>query len=137
MLYSKADMEFMLKHVRLLFVNEHELRNILIKVGEKSANDLLAYGPDAVIVSEGERGAAIYTKKGHTHIKAYAKAKMLDPTGAGDAHRAAFLAAYAKGADLKTCGRVASAVASCVIEEIGAQTGVPTWEKALKRAKEL
>lgn len=136
-LYSKADMEHILKRVRLLFVNEHELKNILIKVGEKSANDLLAYGPAAVIVTEGARGCAVSTKKGHFHVKAYEKAKPVDPTGAGDAYRAAFLAALSKGRDLKECAKIANSVASFVIEKPGAQTNAPTWEMALKRAKGL
>lgn len=136
-LYSKADLERMLKKTRILFLNEHELRNVLPKLGEKSGGDLLAYGPEAVVVTEGARGCAVFTKTGHFHVNAYEKAKAADPTGAGDAYRAAFLAAYLKGHGMKDCARIANAVASFVIEVPGAQTNAPSWEQALKRAKSL
>ena len=136
-LYSKEDIGQMLKKTRLLFLNEHELKNVLFKLGESSAGSLLRLGPEAVIVTEGANGCEVWAKQGRFHVNAYAKAKAIDPTGAGDAYRAAFLSAFAKGKGLKECARIANAAASFVIEVPGAQANAPTWAQALKRAKSL
>ena len=135
-LYSREDLEYLFRHIDFLFVNEHELRSILIKTRNRSERDLLKYGVECVVVTEGAKGSTITTKGERFHVRA-PKAKYVDPTGAGDAYRAGFLVAFAKGKDLRTCGRVGSAVAGHVIEHVGAQTGVLTWEKALAKAKRL
>jgi sugar/nucleoside kinase (ribokinase family) len=48
-------------------------------------------------------------------------AKVIDPTGAGDAYRAGFVSAFLDGRSLEECGRLASWVASKAIEYYGAQ----------------
>jgi len=136
-LYSKDDLEFILKRSTLAFMNEHEADVILSKTGHKSAKDLLRYGPRAVIVTHGPKGSVVYTQKEKISVNAYTPAKCVDPTGAGDSYRAGFLAAYSKGMSLRECAQVGSATASFVIEEVGGQTAIPTWEKALERAKGL
>jgi sugar/nucleoside kinase (ribokinase family) len=136
-LYSKQDLEFMLQRIDLLFVNEHEIAFILKRLGKKAPKSLLSYGLEVLVVTEGAKGSNVYTKKEEIHAKAYSKAKYVDPTGAGDSYRAGFLAAFMKGKDLKACAKMGSAVASFVIEHPGAQTCLPTWEQAEKRAKEL
>jgi len=136
-LYSKQDLEFILPRIDILFVNEHELALILKKTGKKTPKSLLSYGLEMLIVTEGAKGSTVYTRKQQIHAPAYKKAKCIDPTGAGDSYRAGFLAAFMKGKDLKTCAKMGSAVASFVIGQVGAQTGLPDWEQAWKRAKEL
>ena len=136
-LYSKDDFEFIFGRVNLFFANEHECSVVLHKVGKRTAKDLLSYGLDAVVVTHGAKGSEIFTPKAKITVKAYTKVKCVDPTGAGDAYRAGFLAAFMKGKPLKECAKIGSATASFVISEVGGQTNIPTWEQAEKRAKEL
>lgn len=136
-LYSKEDLEFILSRIDILFLNEHELAFVLKRTGKKTPKSLLSYGLEILIVTEGAKGSTVYTKKEQIHVKAYLKAKAVDPTGAGDSYRAGFLAAFMKGKDLKTCAKLGSSVASFVIESVGAQTNLPAWEQAMKRAKAL
>jgi len=45
-----------------------------------------------------------------------------DPTGAGDAYRAGFLAGYLKGLPLEVCGRMGALSAVYTVEKFGTQT---------------
>ena len=44
---------------------------------------------------------------------------MVDPTGAGDAYRAGFLAGYVGGKSLRTCGQMGSVAAAYAVEKYG------------------
>jgi len=127
-----------LPYVSYLFLNNHET-NLLLKVtGEKNLEKLrLNNGIEAIIVSYGEKGSKIYHDGSEIYIPAVEPKKMLDPTGAGDAHRAGFLTALIKGYDLVMCGRIASVVASFIIEKYGTQTNIPSWEMIKKRYKDF
>ena len=58
---------------------------------------------------------------------------VVDPTGAGDAYRAGFLAGYLKGLDLKICGQIGS-IASCyAIEKYGTTNHRFTLEEFTKK----
>jgi len=136
-LYSKEDFEFIFKRANLLFANEHECKVILGKVGKRTAKDLLTYGLEVVVVTYGAKGSVVFTPKEKITVKAYTKVKCVDPTGAGDAYRAGFLAAFMNGKPLEECAKFGSAAASYIISEVGGQTNAPTWEQVERRAKEL
>jgi len=59
--------------------------------------------------------------------------ESVDPTGAGDAYKAGFLVALTKGCAPKICGQVGSVTASFVVEKVGCQTNLPTWEMMKER----
>jgi ribokinase len=59
--------------------------------------------------------------------------ESVDPTGAGDAYKAGFLVAFTKGCPPKICCQVGSVTASFVVEEVGCQTNLPTWEMMKER----
>lgn len=135
-IYSRSDLERLFIHSDFLFCNELELKLILSKLGLRNARQIIKHGIKCLVVTRGEKGSVIHTKEGTIRVKAY-KTKLIDPTGAGDSYRAAFLTAFSKGNDLETCGKIGSAVASYVIEKVGAQTNIPSWRRALARAKKL
>jgi ribokinase len=60
-------------------------------------------------------------------------AEPVDPTGAGDAYKAGFLVAFTKGCAPKICCQVGSITASFVVEKVGCQTNLPTWEMMKER----
>lgn len=90
---------------------------------------------EAVIVTLGARGSAIYTREGKLAIPPVRPRRVREITGAGDAYRAGFYAGLARGYDLRRCGILGSAVASFVVEEKGTQTNLPTWTQAVGRAR--
>jgi len=127
--YSKEDWEFILPKTEVLTVNGKEMGKILAKIEKTEAKDLFDYGIKVLVVTHGARGSEIMTPSATHSVGVYWVDEVVDPIGAGDAYRAAFLHAYLKGESLLMCGRYGAAAASFAIRELGAQTGLETWEK--------
>ncbi len=121
-MYSKNELEDVLKICNILFGNHHEIKRIQETLN-MTIDDLINFGPDIVVTTHGKDGSSICTDE---EIKIDAIIRdTVDPTGAGDSYRAGFLNAYLKGEDLETCGKFASSVASFIVEAEGCQTNVP------------
>jgi sugar/nucleoside kinase (ribokinase family) len=133
-MYSKTELEAVIKICDILFGNHHEIKRIQ-KTLNMSINDLRNFGPDIVVTTHGKDGSSICTDK---EIKIDAIIRhTVDPTGAGDSYRAGFLNAYLNGEDLETCGKFASSVASFVIEAEGCQTNVPDEIMVKERMEDM
>jgi len=84
----------------------HELKNVI----------------PIVVETNGEQGCTIYNKTDNS-LKLYSyRTNCIDPTGAGDTFSAAFMYYYSLGKPIIECGRIASAVASIIIEDFGAKS---------------
>ncbi|MEM6455784.1 MAG: carbohydrate kinase family protein [Acidobacteriota bacterium] len=77
---------------------------------------------DTVVVTLGGEGSRIL-RRNHDPIEVPAVpiARFVDPTGAGDAYRAGFLAGLKRGYDLARCGRMGSVAAAYAVEQHGTQ----------------
>lgn len=128
-----ADIEACLEHTDFLFLNEHELK-FLGKALGKGIEELLDAGPEVVIESRGPKGALLHMRDQRLTVPA-AKARPVEPSGAGDAHRAGFLYGLARGLKLDACARLGSVCAAFVLEAVGAQTNLPTEAQLLERYK--
>jgi nucleoside kinase len=132
-MYSREDLEDVLKISDILFGNHHEIDRIL-QLLKIDVPELQEFGPKIIVKTMGKNGSIIYADR---KIEIGAKiTKTLDPTGAGDSYRAGFLKAYLSGENLEFCGNFASSVASFVVEAEGCQTNVPTYDMAINRIKE-
>ncbi len=116
------------------FGNEAEIARARRFVRVTSTAGLARFAP-IVVVTMGSRGSAVYTREGRIRIPRIPPTRVVDVTGAGDAYRAGFYAGLSRGYDVRRCGVLGSAVASCVVESTGTQTNLPTWSKALSRAR--
>lgn len=133
-MYSKNELESVIKICDILFGNHHEIKRIQESLN-MSIDDLRDFGPDIVVTTHGKDGSSICTDN---EIKIDAiSTDTVDPTGAGDSYRAGFLNAYLKGKDLETCGKFASSVASFVVEAEGCQTNVPNDGMVRERMKDM
>ncbi|HLF17056.1 MAG TPA: carbohydrate kinase family protein [Candidatus Thermoplasmatota archaeon] len=121
--YDTRTFEGLLDLSDALFVNEEELR---------VACDFLRYGDaaqfldhvDTVVVTRGERGASLY-RSGKKMLNTQAfPAKVVDPTGAGDALRSGWYAALHQGRTMEEALRRGQAAASIVLGHPGPQTHV-------------
>ena len=86
-----------------------------------------------IIQTLGDKGSKIYIKDEDPINIEVVPTTAVDPTGAGDSYRAAFLSLFLRDNDIKTCGRFASTVSSYIVETQGTQTNIPTADQALAR----
>ncbi len=119
-----------LKFIKLLFLDEMEARVILgmhtDNFGE-IARKLTSFGPEEVIITRGDNGALIYSKKTKVNesinIPAFIPKKITDPTGLGDTFMAAYAAQKLESDNPEVCGIFASLVSSLKMEHKGAFQG--------------
>ncbi len=135
---SLADIERLLKYIDYIIPNETEAERL---TGEsdvyRNAELFLEYGASCVVIKRGSKGCLIKTRESQTEVPAYAHAKPLDTTGAGDSFVAGFIFALKNGMLLEECGRFGCAVASCTVETLGANTAIESTELPMKRYKEM
>ncbi|MGA5128169.1 carbohydrate kinase family protein [Streptomyces pseudogriseolus] len=114
----------LLTEARLLFTNEYEATLLLERTGW-SRDDVL-HQVGAWITTLGADGVRIETA-GHPvlTVPAVAGVRTADPTGAGDAFRAGFLAALAWDLDSPHAARLGCALASLALAEVGSQAYTP------------
>lgn len=106
-------------HVDILIANEKEAKAFTGKEPEKAIN-ILAEISDIAIVKIGEKGSLIKNKDNLIKIPGF-KANAIDTTGAGDCYTAGFLYGLLNDLDLETSGKIASFIASKVVEVKGAR----------------
>ncbi len=101
---------------------------------EKMAQRFLTWGASSVIITLGDKGSLLLTKKHQFQIPAF-KANVKDTTGAGDVFMAGFLTYYLRTKDIEKSGVFASAAASLCIENTGGVSveRMPTMELVRKR----
>lgn len=118
----------------LLIGNDYEIALIEERMGI-SHEELLTMTP-VVITTIGAKGSIIETRKEAIHVKPAKPKNTSDPTGAGDAFRAGFLAGYLRKLDLATCGQMGSVAAVYTVEKYGTQTHTFTKKEFCKRYEE-
>lgn len=129
-----GDLQNAITGAAALFGNDYELGLIIEKTGwdEKM---LLTKVP-TIITTYGEKGTRVLTKDGSEEVLAVPAAEVVDPTGAGDAYRAGFIAGFLHGLPVHQCARIASAVAVYAVEKYGTQNHRFTREELAARYKE-
>jgi len=132
--YSHEQLRAILSHTSLLFANRHELASMCQGLSQEPG-DLLGPIPIAVITMDVE-GSVLYVD-GKRHFIPVIPVHMEDPTGAGDAYRAGFLTAYRRGYGPLECARIGTVTASFVVEKVGCQTNLPTWEEMAGRYRQF
>lgn len=118
-----------IERVDCLILNDAELRQLTRKPTIFSAGrEVLAMGPDAVMIKQGEYGAILVTADGCSSLPAFPLERVVDPTGAGDSFAGAVAGYVASqpGASvnheiLATAMACGTAVASFNVEEFGAE----------------
>jgi len=128
--YSVTQLETILSSTTVLFANRHEIARMCEKLGT-SSQALVNRIPLVVITMDAE-GSLLFVG-GKQYPIPIVPVTLKDPTGAGDAYRAGFLTAYQKGYPPLTCCRVGTVTASFVVEKVGCQTNLPSWEAMVTR----
>ena len=117
----------------LLIVNDYEFNLILDKT-KMSKDELLALA-EATIITLGAAGSELYTSAGKLTIPSFTAARVIDPTGAGDAYRGGLLSGLINGSDLQTSAIRGSVCASFAVECNGTQVYSFTTEEFVNRMR--
>ncbi|MCL5784788.1 MAG: carbohydrate kinase family protein [Patescibacteria group bacterium] len=131
---SPGDLKDMLKGAKILIGNDYEIA--LLKEKLFLSDSQLLDKVKILITTLGEKGSVIQTKDQTLQIDSGKVTEAVDPTGAGDAYRAGFLAGFTKGWNLKTCGQMGSIAACFAVEKYGTTSHTFSLEEFKKRYQE-
>jgi sugar/nucleoside kinase (ribokinase family) len=106
-------------YVDVLFANEEEAKILSGKESAENAIGELSQYTDITVVKCGSNGSLV-KKEILYKIPSY-KVKAVDTTGAGDMYAAGFIYGLCRNYDLMHIGKIASFLASKVVQQIGAQ----------------
>jgi ribokinase len=134
-----------LSRTYLLFINQHEIRQLTGEDIISGAESCLRQGCQRVVVTLGKGSklrktlAASYIRDVQNEyvIKPQDIGARMDTTGAGDAFAAGFLYGLLNNRGLEECGRLGDIVAQFSIIKIGARQGLPTLSELARRYREL
>ncbi|MBI3115479.1 MAG: carbohydrate kinase family protein [Candidatus Kerfeldbacteria bacterium] len=118
--FSSTALARLLRRARLFVSNDYERALVLKKIGWSLKR--LERTVETVITTLGPQGSIVSSAGKRIHVRAARPQSELDPTGAGDAFRAGFLAAYLHGHALETAARLGSVAAAYTVERFGTQT---------------
>lgn len=111
--------------------NDYEIGLVLKKTGF-GEREILEH-VQTLVITLGEKGARIITRKEEIQVPAVPVANVVDPTGAGDAYCAGFIKGLLAKFSLETAGKLASTVASYAVETYGTQMHHFTIEEVKER----
>ncbi len=123
-----------LSKATILIGNDYEISLIEKKLGV-SHDELRAIVP-VVVTTLAHKGSLVEAGEKRFQIKPAKPKKVIDPTGAGDAYRAGFLAGYLRGFNLTVCGQMGSVAAVYTVEKYGTVTHHFTQKNFIQRYKE-
>lgn len=95
---------------------------------EDAARTLLARGPDAVIITLGQRGALLLDAEGVGHVPT-TEVNAVDTTGAGDAFIGSLAYLLGVGLPLLQAVGQANTIATMSVMKVGTQVSFPTREQ--------
>lgn len=131
--FSPDELRKGVEKAAIVIGNDYEVA-ILKKRAKLTSSDLLKDNR-IVITTLGKEGSSIQQGKRLWRIPAAVPRKIIDPTGAGDAYRAGFLAGYLRGFPLDICGRMGSIAAVYTVEKYGTTTHRFTQKEFMNRYK--
>jgi adenosine kinase len=117
-----------------LFVNEYEFELLQKHTGLSPVQVLERVG--FLVVTLGEKGAAIYADGQIVRVPVVAPRAILDPTGVGDAFRGGFVRGLRLNLDWETCGKMGALAAAYCLETRGPQEHSYTPAEFVARYRE-
>ncbi len=114
-------------------MNHIEARYVLDAMSSNTLETCLSDVTQGIVVTQGAEDTLVITSRGRTMVPCVHVDAIVDPTGAGDGFMAGFLAALLRGCSPEVGARLGAVIASFVLEKLGCQTNLPTWEQAMAR----
>lgn len=131
---SSDDLKTACMGATIIIGNDYEVSVIEKKMG---IDNLHTHFPDKIVITTmGIQGSRVSRAKKTEMIKTALVKDASDPTGAGDAYRAGFLAGYLRRLNLKTCAQMGSVAAAYTVERYGTTTHRFTISEFTRRYQE-
>jgi adenosine kinase len=102
-------------------MNDYEARMLEERTGETIAQISLRPNIHGVVVTLAAEGCELWIKGQRTHVPGVQAAEVLDPTGCGDAFRAALLYGLERGWELTRCVALGNRIGAIKIAHRGGQ----------------
>lgn len=119
-LFERDELVELIEGADVYVVNDYEW-SLTLSRSALSEQDLLRR-VGAAVVTRGEKGSTLRRGRDAADIPPVPAARVVDPTGCGDAYRAAFLHGLGRGLPLETCARMGSLMGSLKVAEPGTQS---------------
>ena len=119
-LFERDELVELIEGAAVYVVNDYEW-SLTLSRSALAEEDLLRR-VDAVVVTRGEKGSTLRRGSEALDIPPVPAARVVDPTGCGDAYRAAFLHGLRRGLPLETCAKMGSLMGSLKVAEHGTQS---------------
>jgi sugar/nucleoside kinase (ribokinase family) len=117
--HRDAFLDALTRHARLIFANEAEVISLFEVETFEAALARTADFDALFVLTRTEKGCVVVDGEETIVQEAYPVEEVIDATGAGDAHTAAFLYQWTAGRSLAECADLASRCATAVISQIG------------------
>jgi sugar/nucleoside kinase (ribokinase family) len=131
--YTPETLRQILEYCQVLFLNSSELETAKRYLNLEDDRELLSYA-NLIVHTRGSEGSRIITDDDEVLVGAISPDKVVDTTGAGDGFRAGFYAGLSRSLPIEECAWVGASAASFVVESVGAQSVLPSWEMIQRRA---
>jgi adenosine kinase len=119
-LFDGAELGRFIDQASWTVVNDYEAEVVQERTGLSAA--AIAAQCQAYVITRGAQGSEIHAGGRSIRIPPVAAARVVDPTGAGDAYRAGLIYGITRGLDWETTGRVASLMGALKVAHHGTQT---------------
>jgi adenosine kinase len=119
---------------KVLIGNDYEIK--LIQEKTKWTLEDLQEQTEILVITLGEKGSQIYTKKKRYNIPIAEVKNTSDPTGAGDAYRAGLIKGLTEKWSIEKTGKFAGLISAYTVEKYGTQTHEFTWVELEKRYRQ-
>lgn len=126
-MFSTDELRSFVRQADFVAVNDYEGKMLEEKTGETLES--LAKQVKALVVTLGARGSLVMTDGERHEIPCVAAEQVLDPTGCGDAYRAALLHGIAAGWDWPTTARLGAVMGAIKIAHRGGQNHQPSRDE--------
>lgn len=133
-MFNGEELKHFAELASFVIVNDYEAQMMLDRTGLTIHQ--LADIAGVLIVTKGEAGSDIYSANEKLELAVIQPEAIVDPTGCGDAYRAALLFGLENGYDLATTGRLANLIGAIKIAHRGGQNHVFDFEGICVKFKE-
>jgi adenosine kinase len=122
-MFDGSELEHFIDLASVVTVNDYEAKLMVERIGRPLES--IGTANKTLIVTRGAEGSDLYRMGSATRFAAVPAAKLVDPTGCGDAFRAGLLFGMARDFDWETSIRLGSLLGSIKIASGGPQNHAP------------